>query len=125
MRRLLFLLVPGVLLLAGTLAQAQQRGEWVLAQWRGGQYWFPGVIESVNGKMITIAYDDGTRETRPYNQVRPYDWRAGTRVDCLWAGGSDWYPGRISRMHSDGVTLDIAYDDGGRERTRTAACRSY
>ncbi|MCB1642496.1 MAG: hypothetical protein KDI37_12250 [Xanthomonadales bacterium] len=118
-------LAPWLLLFACLNVAAQQRGDWVLAQWQGGEYWFPGVIEKVNGNKITIVYDDGTRETRPYNQVRPYDWRVGTRVHCQWAGGTDWYAGRITRMHRDGVTLDIEYDDGDRERTRTGSCRSY
>jgi hypothetical protein len=118
------ILLPLLLLVLSGNVYAQQRGDWVLARWQSGPYWFPGVIEKVSGQRMTILYDDGTRETLPLNLVRPYDWRRGTRVDCLWAGGSDWYPGRIDKIHSDGVTLDIAYDDGGRERTRTGACRS-
>ena len=105
-------------------ASAQQPGDWVLAQWQGGEYWFPGVVESRAGNKITIAYDDGTRETRPINQVRPYDWKIGSRVQCQWAGGTDWYAGRITAMSADGVTIHVAYDDGDREETRTAACRS-
>ena len=113
-----------LILLATSLASAQQKGDWALAQWQGGEYWFPGVIESVDGNKITIAYDDGTRETRPLNQVRPYDWKVGTRIQCQWAGGTEWYSGRITKMGTDGVTLHVAYDDGDQEQTRTGACRS-
>ena len=104
---------------------AQQRGDWVLAQWRGGEYWFPGVIESVSGNKVTINYDDGTRETRPLNQVKPYDWREGSRVQCLWAGGSTWYAARITSVGRDGSSITVRYDDDGIvEKTRTGKCRS-
>lgn len=122
--RLTRALAAMAIFLSGTLA-AQQRGDWVLAQWRGGEYWFPGVIQSVSGNKVTILYDDGTRETRPLNQVKPYDWREGSHVQCLWAGGSTWYAARITRMHDDGVTITVRYvDDGVIEKTRTGACRS-
>ena len=112
------------ILISAPLA-AQQRGDWVLAQWRGGEYWFPGVIESVSGNKVTINYDDGTRETRPLNQVKPYDWRVGSRIQCLWAGGSTWYAARITHMGSDGSRITVRYDDDGIvEKTRTGACRS-
>ena len=111
-------------LLASAEVSAQQSGDWVLARWRGDQYWFPGVIESRAGGSITIAYDDGTRETLPPHLVRPYDWRVGTHVQCQWQGGTEWYSGKISAMSSDGVTISVAYDDGDREQTRTGACRS-
>ncbi len=112
------------LLLAVLPASAQVRGDWVLARWQGGAYWFPGVIESNSGKAITVAYDDGTRETLPLSRVRPYDWTVGSRIQCRWQNGSEWYAGRITAMSGDGVTLNISYDDGDREQTRTAACRS-
>lgn len=105
-------------------AAAQVRGDWVLARWQNGDYWFPGVVESSSPKAITVAYDDGTRETLPPSRVRPYDWTVGSRIQCRWQNGDAWYSGRISAINDDGVTLFINYDDGDREKTRTAACRS-
>jgi hypothetical protein len=117
--------IAGALALATSAGLfAQQHGDWVLARWKGDRYWFPGVVESRAGDRITIAYDDGTRETLPARLVRPYDWSVGSRVSCQWQGGSEWYAGRIAAMGGDGVTLEIAYDDGDRERTRTGSCRS-
>lgn len=114
-----------ILALSGSFgALAQQPGDWVLAQWKGDKYWFPGVVESRAGDSVTILFDDGTRETRPSNQVRAYDWRAGTRVSCRWKNGTQWYPGRIEAVAADGVNLTITYDDGEREQTRTGACRA-
>src|SRR6187402_2304387 len=114
-----------LLALAGSSwTSAQERGDWVLGQWKGGEYWFPGVVESRSGDEITIAYDDGTSETRPAKQVRKYDWDIDSRVECQWNGGTDWFPGRITAMSKDGITLNIEYDDGDKEQTRTGACRS-
>lgn len=117
-------LAAATLLTASATGSAQQRGDWVLAQWQGGSYWFPGVVESRSGVAITIVYDDGTRETRPINQVKIYDWHVGSRVECRWADGADWYAGRITSMDPGGSAISVAYDDGDREKTTTAACRS-
>ena len=117
-------LLAGLVLLVSSVASAQERGDWVLGRWQQGAYWFPGVVESRAGDHITIAYDDGTRETLSAHYVRRYDWALGTRVDCQWAGGVDWYPGTITAISRDGVTLHVLYDDGDREQTRTGACRS-
>ena len=113
-----------LVLLASTGASAQKQGDWVLARWKGDQYWFPGVVESRAGDKVTIAYDDGTRETLPVRLVRTYDWDVGSRVQCQWQGGTEWYAGKITAMSRDGVTISVAYDDGDREQTRTGACRS-
>jgi hypothetical protein len=81
-------------------------------------------VESRSGNQIKVAFDDGTKGTLTPKQVRKYNWRVGTRVDCLWAGGADWYPGKISKMGKDGSSISILYDDSGREDTKTGACRS-
>ena len=112
------------MLVASAGAMAQKGGDWVLARWKGDQYWFPGVVESRAGDNVTVAYDDGTRETLPTSQVRPYDWAVGTRIQCRWKGGDKWYAGKITTMSSDGVTIGVAYDDGDQEQTRTATCRA-
>ncbi len=111
-------------LLFSSSAMAYQPGDWVLAQWKGDEYWFPGLVERVEGNRVTVAYDDGTRETRPVNQVRPYNWDVGSRVECRWAGGSEWHAGRITAVSSDGEGIRVDYDDGDREETRTGFCRS-
>ncbi|MEZ5462117.1 hypothetical protein [Dokdonella sp.] len=113
-----------MLLLVPTPVMAQDPGDWVLGRWQGGQYWFPGVVQSRSGKNVTIIYDDGTRETLSTDRVRPYNWTLGSRVECRWAGGSDWYGGKITGISKDGTQLDIHYDDGDRERIATGGCRS-
>lgn len=124
MKRIVIATVFVAALFASAASVAQQRGDWVLARWQNGPYWFPGVIENRVGNDLTIAYDDGTRETVASSQVRPYDWTLGTRVQCRWKGGSEWYAGKITAISADGITIDVAYDDGDREQTRTGACRA-
>ena len=103
-------------------AQAQSKGDWVLAQYKGGNYWYPGVIQAVVGGNITVAYDDGDRETLSVNAVRPYNWAIGGRVECNFKGAGKWYPGKIASL--GGETIGINYDDGDRETTKTGRCRS-
>jgi hypothetical protein len=103
-------------------AQAQSKGDWVLAQYKGGNYWYPGVIQAVAGGNITVAYDDGDRETLSVSAVRPYTWAIGGRVECNFKGAGKWYPGKIASL--GGETIGINYDDGDRETTKTGRCRS-
>ena len=104
-------------------AVAQNSGDWVLSQWKGSSQFFPGVVQKREGNSVWVLFDDGTREVRPANLLRPFDWRAGSRMECRWTDGN-WYPGRITFMGSDGLTLDVLYDDGDRQRTNTGRCRT-
>jgi hypothetical protein len=115
--------VAALSLLAATAATAQPIGAWVLGQWRGGGEWYPGVVTAHRGNLVTIRYDDGTRETRPANQVRPYNWRVGSRVNCLFTNGR-WYDARITAMDPGGLLISVLYDDGDTQITQTGRCRS-
>ena len=124
MKRTILGIAVAVVALASSAATARDPGDWVLAQWRGDIYWFPGVVERDNGSTISVRYDDGTREARPSNQVKTYDWRIGSAVECRWSDGN-WYGARITQMGADGESLTIRYvDDGVIERTKTGKCRS-
>ena len=111
------------LLLASTAAPAQRVGDWVLGQWRGGNYWFPGVVTAHRGGRVTIRYDDGTSETRSEIEVRIYDWRVGSRVTCLFTNGH-WYDATITAMDPGGLLISVRYDDGDTQITQTGRCRS-
>jgi len=99
-------------------------GDWVLCQWRGGHFWFPGIVHSINGNSIAIQYDDGSSEIRPANQVRHYDWRIGTRIHAFWEADQRWYDATVTEMEPNGADLTVRYDDGTIEKTRTSRCRS-
>ena len=103
-------------------AHAQTPGDWALARYKGGPDYYPGIVQSVSGNSITIAYDDGDRETMAIALTRPYDWRIGTRVECNFKGAGRWYPGVIASL--SGPDIGISYDDGDKERTKTRRCPS-
>lgn len=105
-------------------AQAQQVGDWVLAPWQDSVQVYPGVVSARSGNAVTVRFDDGSVETRLADEVRPFDWTTGTRVECEWTDGN-WYAARILVMGNDGQTMLVRYDDDGVEqRTRTGRCRS-
>jgi hypothetical protein len=115
--------IAAVLLLATVAtASAQTNGDWILANYRGAGYWFPGIVESIRGGQITVLYDDGEREIVSRGNVRPYDWMIGMKVECNFKGLGDWYQGTIASLA--GETIGIAYDDGDKETTKTGRCRS-
>lgn len=118
------ILAAAALLTYPASAQAQQVGDWVLSPWQDSTQTFPGVVVARSGNAVTIRFDDGTTETRLADDIRPYDWKRGSRIECQWKDGN-WYAARILAMGDDGVTLVIRYDeDGTEERTKTGNCRS-
>lgn len=124
MKKIVFCALAAACALSSTSALAQRAGEWVLAPWQGSTQLFPGVVQSNSGGQVTVQFDDGDVATVPSDQISFFNWRAGTRVECRWRNGETWYGGRITTMSADGVTMDVAYDDGDRERTRTGLCRA-
>ena len=124
MSRLFYIGAAAALALgAAGAAQAQQVGAWVLGQWHGGNDWYPGVVTAHVGNQVTIRYDDGTSETRPANQVRPYNWRVGSAVVCRFTDGR-WYDARITAMDPGGLLISVRYADGDTQITNTGRCRS-
>ena len=120
-----FITLTALIGVAAAAPAAAQFGasDWVLAQWRGGAYYYPATVIRTDTMSVTIEYDDGARETRPVNQVKRYDWKLGSKIECRWTDGN-WYGAAITAMGGDGVSLDILYDDGTAQRTMTKRCRS-
>ncbi len=123
MKKMILLGAAALSLVAPAAASAQQVGDWVLGQWRGGNDWYPGVVTAHVGNQVTIRYDDGTFETRPANQVRPYNWRVGSAVVCRFTDGR-WYDATITAMDPGGLLISIRYADGDTQITQTGRCRS-
>ena len=101
-------------------------GDRVLAQWDEGAFWFPGHVHSVGGNgSVAVRYDDGMSDIRPVNQVKPFDWEIGNRIDVVWSGNGRWYAARILDIAPDGRSVFVEYeDDGSREARQTGQCRS-
>lgn len=106
----------------GAPATAQNVGDWVLSQWRGSDQYFPGVVTARDGNTVIVRFDDGMTERRPANLIRPFDWRAGSHVECRYTDGQ-WYGATITRLASDGLTVSVRYDDGDTQNTNTGRCR--
>jgi hypothetical protein len=116
------ILAFAVLAASAGSAHALSAGDWVLARFQNGNYWFPGVVQTAKGDNIVVLYDDGDKETLGRKSVRAYDWKIGSRVECNYKGAGDWYAGKITGL--GGEKLSIAYDDGDKETTKTGLCRS-
>ncbi|HEV7245666.1 MAG TPA: tudor domain-containing protein [Shinella sp.] len=123
MKKLVMLALAAGLFSGGSVvAHAQTVGDWVLGNWQGAGYWYPGVVSKIGGGKITIRYDDGDKETVSIGDVRPYDWMIGMKVECNYKNAGEWYPGKIASLA--GEKIGIAYDDGDKETTRTGRCRT-
>jgi hypothetical protein len=101
-------------------------GDRILAQWEGGEFWFPGRVHSVGGDgSVAVSYDDGMSDIRPANQVKPFDWTEGSAIDAIWSGNGHWYAAHITQLDPDSNSVGVRFDDDGIEETRgTGQCRS-
>lgn len=98
-------------------------GQPVLARFRNGPFWFAGRAKTVTGDTVAVAYLDGSDELLPAAAVRRFDWGVGTRVECNWKRRGGYYAGRITAVNGQTGAL-VAYDDGDKEVTDIAHCRS-
>src|SRR3954466_9970823 len=109
----------------GDMISDYSPGDWVLGQWKGGRWWFPGVVHSIGEDgSIAINYDDETSEIRPANQVKTYDWQVGSRIEAVWSGNEQWCEATIIEADAGGSNLIVRFDDGIVEETVTGRCRS-
>jgi hypothetical protein len=101
-------------------------GDWVLARWQEDRtYYWPAIVSSRSGDMVTLQYDDGDVGTQHVGNVRAFDWGPGTRVECRWQDGPTFHPGRIATMEPDRYRIFVHYDDGDQEATDTSRCRGF
>ena len=109
---------------AAPAAAAFKEGDWVLAPWRNSTNLFPGVVAATTANDVTVRFDDGTTDTRKISEVRVFDWKAGTGIECQWTDGG-WYAATILSLEENGYTMKVRYDDDGIEQdTNTGKCRT-
>jgi hypothetical protein len=71
-------------------------------------------VGPVAATQVYVYFDDGNRGWAPKEQVRPLQIvRVGSRIQCRWQGGSNYYPGVITQMRGDQIF--VQYDDGDSE----------
>jgi len=99
----------------------------VEARYRGKLKWYPGKITRVRlDGTYDIDYDDGEKETNVEAELvrsvgggkddddnkksSKTKLEEGMKVEARYRGKLKWYPGKITRVRSNG-TYDIDYDD--------------
>jgi hypothetical protein len=102
----------------------------VEGRWRGGDTYFPGVIDQERGERIHIRYDDGDGEWTTVRLIRIPEapapeplvsvpgksaggaggWRVGDRVLACWSRNGLWYAGTVRGAEAD--SYHVLFDDG-------------
>ncbi|KDO21598.1 hypothetical protein SPRG_22324 [Saprolegnia parasitica CBS 223.65] len=97
-------------------------GTTVEAKYKGKTY-YPGKITRCHADgTFDVDYDDGEKEKRVDRDLirvkasssspkKPIGLKVGARIEARYKGKSKYYPGKITKCHSDG-SYDIDYDDG-------------
>src|SRR2546421_4082095 len=107
----------------------------VFGRWKGGGYYYPGLVDARDGEKIHILYDDGDQEWTVAGMIRveensrvkaldawaeedpnlgdgkPCAYKVGDRVFARWLDiGELCYPGIISAADQD--RFFVNFDDG-------------
>lgn len=101
-------------------AFAYSKGERVLALWEDA-FWYPGTVVSVDGNVVTIAFDDGDKARVDAERVNKLDWAAGDKVECRYPGDGKNYPGVFTKVEKEKAR--IVYDDGDKADLEVGKCR--
>ncbi len=108
--------------LALALPAGLKAGDLVLGRYKSGAHWYAARLKAVAGDSVSLAYLDGDQETLTATNVRPFDWKATSRVECNWEGRGTYYPAIASAVK--GETITVRYiEDGVVETTKLVACR--
>jgi hypothetical protein len=97
-------------------------GDRVLARWpQEKEWWYPGVVCSVNAGGYEVQYDDGDRAVVTEDLMRPLNLAAGARIQCRFKGGPSFYDGLVAS--SIGSAIQVNYDDGDSESSSVSMVR--
>ena len=116
-----FLMLLVCTMLMSTVAFAYEKGDRVLALWEDA-YWYPGTVQSVDGNVVLIYFDDGDKATVDSERVNKLDWAAGDKVECRWPTDGKNYPGTFVKVEKD-EKVRIVYDDGDKADLTVSWCR--
>ncbi|MFA5624264.1 MAG: tudor domain-containing protein [Bradymonadales bacterium] len=122
MKKNLALIIAGAFLTLAisSTAFAFDKGDRVLGLWEDA-YWYPATVVKIDGKILTLAFDDGDKATFDPERVNSLDWEAGDKVECRWPGDNKNYPGVLVKRNGDKVR--IVYDDGDKADLSIDKCR--
>lgn len=114
---------------------ALRANDQIEARYKGGQKWYPGVVEAVNRSgTYDVRYKDGDQEfdvsarnVRSLSTAslgssvdlrgrRADEYIEGDKVEARFGGRSRWFTGKVARANRDG-TYHITYVDGDEERS--------
>jgi len=99
-------------------------GDRVLAEWPAEIDWlYPGTVVSRDGENYEILFDDGDRAKLTVEQMRPLAIEVGVRVYGNWRSGGQYYPGRVSTVAGEAISIE--YDDGDKETTTVRMVRVH
>lgn len=116
-----FLMLLVCTMLMSSVAFAYEKGDRVLALWEDA-YWYPGTVQSVDGNVVLIYFDDGDKATVDSERVNKLDWAAGDKVECRWPTNGINYPGTFVQVGKD-EKVRIVYDDGDKADLTVSWCR--
>jgi hypothetical protein len=96
-------------------------GDRVLAPWEP-DWFYPGVIRSLQGPKAFIQFDDGDSGEVPASELRGLAINTGDRVQSRWNQGPKAYlPATVTAVL--GEKLQLLYDDGRTEWTTISFVR--
>jgi hypothetical protein len=111
---------------SGDTGDALKEGDTVESRHGGQDQWFGAKVTTAHGDgSCDLTYDDGDKEKkvlrhrirRKGDKDRP-TLTEGEVVDCRYGGGKKLFPGKIAKVHDDGLgnlSYDVLYNDGDKE----------
>ena len=112
--------------LSATGGAGFKEGDTVESRHGGQGQWFGAKVTAAHGDgSCDLTYDDGDKEKkvlrhrirRKGDKDRP-TLTEGEVVDCRHGGGKKLFPGKIAKVHDDGLgnlSYDVLYNDGDKE----------
>lgn len=67
--------------------------------------WYTGMIVSVDGRRIRIAFDDGDQSMVTPDQIRPLRLEIGDRIQCRFGGAMEFTPANINDINGEKILV--------------------